>query len=83
MGINIDRGQQRTGEKSWWCNLGVNEFRENDGHWVDVLPPPRQRELKLLPYLIGGYSKQKQQTECILPVQGRTSAMRLRHSYDS
>ena len=57
MGINIDRGQQRTGEKSWWCNLGVNEFRENDGHWVDVLPPPRKRELKLLPYLISGISE--------------------------
>ncbi len=57
MGINIDRGQQRTGEKSWWCNLGVNEFRENDGHWVDVLPPRRKRELKLLPYLIGGISE--------------------------
>ncbi|MDE0325180.1 MAG: DUF5916 domain-containing protein, partial [Candidatus Poribacteria bacterium] len=56
MGINIDRFQQRTGERSWWCNLGVNEFRENDGHWVDVLPPPRQRELKVLPYLVGGYS---------------------------
>ena len=59
MGINIDRLQQRTGEKSWWCNLGVNEFRENDGHWVDVLPPPRQRELKFLPYLVGGYSEQE------------------------
>ena len=59
MGINVDRLQQRTGEKSWWCNLGVNEFRENDGHWVDVLPPPRQRELKLLPYLVGGYSEQE------------------------
>ena len=59
MGINIDRWQQRTGEKSWWCNLGVNEFRENDGHWIDVLPPPRQRELKFLPYLIGGYSEQE------------------------
>ena len=57
MGINIDRGQQRTGEKSWWCNLGVNEFRENDGHWVDVLPPRRKRELKLLPYLIGGINE--------------------------
>ncbi len=54
MGINIDREQQRTGERSWWCNLGVNEFRENDGHWIDVLPPPRKRELKFLPYLIGG-----------------------------
>ena len=57
MGINIDRLQQRTGEKSWWCNLGVNEFRENDGHWIDVLPPPRKRELKLLPYLIGGINE--------------------------
>ena len=59
MGINIDRGQQRTGARTWWSNLGVNEFKENDGHWVDVLPPPRQRELKLLPYLIGGYSEQE------------------------
>ena len=57
MGINIDRLQQRTGERSWWCNLGVQEFRENDGHWIDVLPPPRTRELKLLPYLIGGISE--------------------------
>ena len=59
MGINVDRFQQRTGERSWWCNLGVNEFRENDGHWVDVLPPPRQRELKFLPYLVGGFSEQE------------------------
>ena len=57
MGINVDRFQQRTGERSWWCNLGVNEFRENDGHWMDVLPPPRKREFKLLPYLIGGISE--------------------------
>lgn len=57
MGINFDRFQQRTGERSWWCNLGVNEFRENDGHWVDVLPPRRKRELKILPYLIGGISE--------------------------
>ena len=57
MGINVDRLQQRTGERSWWCNLGVQEFRENDGHWIDVLPPPRKRELKVLPYLIGGISE--------------------------
>ena len=57
MGINLDRFQQRTGERSWWCNLGVQEFRENDGHWIDVLPPPRKRDLKFLPYLIGGISE--------------------------
>ena len=57
MGINIDRFRQRTGERSWWCNLGVNEFRENDGHWIDILPPQRKRELKLLPYIIGGISE--------------------------
>ena len=62
MGINVDRFQQRTGERSWWCNLGVNEFRENDGHWIDVLPPPRKRELKVLPYLIGGISETKTDT---------------------
>jgi len=57
MGINLDREQQRTGERSWWCNLGVQEFRENDGHWIDVLPPPRERDLKFLPYLIGGINE--------------------------
>ena len=57
MGINIDRFQQRTGEKSWWSNLGIPEFRENDGYWMDVLPPPRKRELKVLPYIIGGISE--------------------------
>lgn len=57
MGINIDRFQQRTGEKSWWSNLGVHELRENDGYWVDVLPPPRKRDLKVLPYIIGGVSE--------------------------
>ena len=57
MGLNFDREQQRTGERSWWCNLGVQEFRENDGHWVDVLPPPRKRDLKFLPYLISGISE--------------------------
>ena len=57
MGINLDRFQQRTGERSWWCNLGVQEFRENDGHWINVLPPPRKRDLKFLPYLIGGINE--------------------------
>ncbi len=57
MGINLDREQQRTGERSWWCNLGVQEFRENDGHWIDVLPPPRKRDLKFLPYLISGINE--------------------------
>jgi hypothetical protein len=59
MGINLDREQQRTGERSWWCNLGVQEFRENDGHWIDVLPPPRKRDLKFLPYLISGISEKE------------------------
>ena len=63
MGINVDRFQQRTGERSWWCNLGIQEFRENDGHWIDVLPPPRKRELKFLPYLIGGISETETSVE--------------------
>lgn len=41
MGINFDRGQARTNEHSWWSNVGVQEFYENDGHWLNVLPPPK------------------------------------------
>ena len=65
MGINLDRFQQRTGARSWWCNLGVQEFRENDGHWIDVLPPPRKRDLKFLPYFIGGISETENQGDGI------------------
>jgi len=39
MGINFDRGQARTNERSWWSNVGVQEFYKNDGHWLNVLPP--------------------------------------------
>ena len=41
MGINFDRGQTRTNEHSWWSNVGVKEFYKNDGHWLNVLPPPK------------------------------------------
>ncbi len=41
MGINFDRGQARTNEHSWWSNIGVQEYYENDGHWLNVLPPPK------------------------------------------
>ena len=44
MGINFDRGQVRTGVRSWWSNIGVDESYENDGHWLHVLPPPKSSE---------------------------------------
>lgn len=74
MGINLDRFQQRTGERSWWCNLGVQEFRENDGHWIDVLPPPRKRDMKFLPYFIGGISETENQGEGINETQTEYTA---------
>lgn len=61
MGLNVDRLQQRTGEHSWWSNLGVRQFKEKDGHWTGVLPPPRKRELKLLPYLMSGVNETETQ----------------------
>lgn len=57
MGINFDRFQQRTGEKSWWSNVGIQEFYEYDGHWVGVLPPAKAREIKFLPYVYFGRSE--------------------------
>ena len=44
MGINFDRGQARTGTHSWWSNIGVEESYENDGHWLNVLPPSKSSE---------------------------------------
>ncbi len=41
MGINFDRGQVRTGIRSWWSNIGVDDTYKNDGHWLHVLPPPK------------------------------------------
>ncbi|MAF10570.1 hypothetical protein CMK11_08965 [Candidatus Poribacteria bacterium] len=50
MGLNFDRFRPTTGEKSWWSNVGQQEFLEYDGHWVGVLPPPRRSDTDLLPY---------------------------------
>ncbi len=41
MGINFDRKQQRTGEHSWWSNVGVEKLYSNDGNWMQVLPPSK------------------------------------------
>ena len=46
MGINFDRGQARTGERSWWSNVGIQEAYKNDGHWLNVLPPPKSSRME-------------------------------------
>ena len=46
MGINFDRGQARTNVRSWWSNIGVQEFYKNDGHWLNVLPPPKSSRIQ-------------------------------------
>lgn len=46
MGINFNRKQQRTGEHSWWSNIGVEELYENDGNWMQVLPPSKTSRMQ-------------------------------------
>ncbi len=41
MGINFIRKQERTGEKSWWSNIGVEKQYKNDGNWMRVIPPSK------------------------------------------
>ena len=41
MGINFDRKQQRTGEHSYWSNIGAEKLYSNDGNWLRVLPPSK------------------------------------------
>ena len=47
MGLNFDRGQARTNVRSWWSNIGVQdqESYKNDGHWLNVLPPPKSSDM--------------------------------------
>ncbi|MDE0088207.1 MAG: hypothetical protein OXU23_20975 [Candidatus Poribacteria bacterium] len=41
IGINFDRGHARTGANTWWSKVGFIEDDRVDGHWVNVLPPPK------------------------------------------
>ncbi|MYF54408.1 hypothetical protein F4225_01265 [Candidatus Poribacteria bacterium] len=41
IGINFDRGHFRTGANTWWSKVRFIEDDRNDGHWVNVLPPPK------------------------------------------
>lgn len=46
MGINFSRKQKRTGENSWWSNIGVEKQYKNDGNWIRVLPPPKSSRMQ-------------------------------------
>lgn len=46
MGINFNRRQHRTGENSWWSNIGVEKQYKNDGNWIRVLPPPKSSRMQ-------------------------------------
>lgn len=46
MGINFDRFQARTRTRSWWSNVGPAQYYKYDGHWLNVLPPPKSSDLK-------------------------------------
>lgn len=41
IGINFDRGHFRTGANTWWSKVRFIEDDRDDGHWVNVLPPPK------------------------------------------
>ena len=46
MGINFNRKQQRTGENSWWSNLGIEKQYKNDGIWMQVIPPSKSSRMQ-------------------------------------
>ena len=46
MGINFSRKQKRTGEHSWWSNIGVEKQYKNDGNWIRVLPPSKSSRMQ-------------------------------------
>ena len=46
MGINFNRRQQRTGENSWWSNIGAEKQYKDDGNWIRVLPPQKSSRMQ-------------------------------------
>ena len=60
MGMNFQRGQARTGTRSWWSNIGLTGRYKDDGHWLHVLPPPKSpddRQGALNTFGVGAYSE--------------------------
>ena len=56
MGINFSRKHERTGENSWWSNIGVEKHYKNDGNWIRVLPPRKSSRLQ---GMLDGFQKGK------------------------
>lgn len=56
MGINFERKHQRTGENSWWSNIGDEKVYKNDGNWLQVLPPSKS---SLMQGMIDAFEKDK------------------------
>lgn len=63
MGLNFERRQQRIGADFDWSHLGYDERIEYSGHWVEVLPPKKWREIKFLPYAYFGRSQKTNQSD--------------------
>lgn len=43
IGINFDRGHARTLANSWWSKVRFVEDNRQDGHWMNVKPPRKQK----------------------------------------
>lgn len=46
IGINFSRKQKRTGENSWWSNIGIKKQYKNDGNWIRVIPPSKSARMQ-------------------------------------
>lgn len=63
MGINFERKHQRTGEHSWWSNIGDEENFQDDGNWKQIIPPSK---FSLMQGMLDALEKDKHNVPLVL-----------------
>ena len=63
MGINFERKHKRTGEHSWWSNIGKEQNYQHDGTWKQIIPPSK---FSLMQGMLDALEKDKHSVPLVL-----------------
>ncbi|MCG9128720.1 DUF4252 domain-containing protein [Candidatus Poribacteria bacterium] len=63
MGINFERKHKRTGEHSWWSNIGDEQNYQQDGNWKQIIPPTK---FSLMQGMLDALEKDKHSVPLVL-----------------
>lgn len=70
MGINFERKHQRTGEHSWWSNIGDEMNYQQDGNWIQIIPPSK---FSLMQGMLDALEKDKHSVPFVMAKENKFS----------